>query len=222
MTQPQIDSDLDAGGGTVWQWLGLCAAGLGTVTMTGVIAGFSAKSFEHGWSDFGLRDAAILALIVAITLGLGWLTWRLGRKLLGPDAHIPRRERRSRNILLVSVAIGMVIGIILAGSDMMSASDDPLSVLSDSPIPPALAIGLTLFLVLVLPVLSWQWQKTVDEHERQAYQAGAVAAAYMFLILAPCWWLLWRGGLVPEPNGIILYFAFDITFLIVWFWKKYR
>ena len=222
MTQSQIDSDLDAGGGTVWQWLGLCAAGLGTVTMVGVIAGFSSKSLEHGWSDFSLRDGAILALIVAITAGLGRLSWRLGRKLLGTDAHIPRRERRSRNILLFSCAIGMVIGIILAGSDMMSASDDPLSVLSDGPISPLLAIGMTLFLVLVLPVLSWQWQKAIDEHEREAYQVGAVAAAYMFLILAPAWWLLWRGGLVPEPNGIILYFAFNFTFVIVWFWKKYR
>jgi hypothetical protein len=222
MTEPQIDSDLNAGGGTVWQWLGLCAAVLGTITMSGVVAGFASKSIEYGWSDFSLRDGVILALIVAITVGLGGLSWRLGRKLVGPDAHVPRRERRSRNILLFSCGLGMLIGIILAGSDMMSASDDPLSVLSDSPIPPALAIGMTMFLVLVMPLLSWQWQKSIDEHEREAYQVGAVAAAYMFLILAPAWWLLWRGGLVPEPDGIILYFTFNFTFLIVWFWKKYR
>lgn len=221
MTQPHIDSDPDSGGVTFWHWLGFFTVCLVCVTMIGVVAGFTSVMVEEGWAEFTVRAGGVLALLLAIIAGVFWLGWRLARKLFGSRAQMPRRERRSLNMLMLSFGIGIVLAVILAGADMMSASDDPLSVLSDSPIPPALAIALTLFLVLVLPILGWRWQQSIDEHEREAYQVGAVAAAYMFLILAPAWWLLWRGGLVPEPDGIILYFVFDFTFLIVWFWKKY-
>jgi uncharacterized membrane protein YozB (DUF420 family) len=224
MTQPPMNAEVEAepGGGTIWRWLGLFAAGLATVTMFGMIAGFSAASLEQGWSRFTLLDGAILSVIVAVTAGLGWLTWRLGRKLFGQNGHVPRRERRSRNFLLASGAIGVVIGILLAGTDFMTGGGDPFAVLSSRPLPPTFAIAMAVFLIVFLPALSWQWQKAIDEHERQAYFAGAVVAAYVYMIIAPAWWFLWRGGLVPAPDGIILYFAFNLTFLIVWFWKKYR
>ena len=33
---------------------------------------------------------------------------------------------------------------------------------------------------------------------------------------------LWRGGLLPEPNGTLIFCLFAIIWTAVWFWKKYR
>ena len=222
MTAPQIDRDDDNGGGSPWRWLGLLGAGFASVTMLGAVAGFLSEALKDGWSAFTVRDGVVLGVLVAVAAGCAYAAVRLSRRLFGPEARIPTRERRSRNYLLASFGIGVVTAIVLLSADVMSVSDDPLSILSDSPISPVAAVALSLLLLTVLPVLGWRWQKTVDEHEREAYQSGALAAAYMFQIVAPVWWLLWRGGLVPEVNGIILYLAFDFTFLTVWFWKKYR
>lgn len=222
MTQPQIDSDVHASGGTVWRWLALLAAGLASITMAGVIAGFSTASLEHGWSDFSLRDGAILALLLAVTSGLATLVYRLGRRLLGNKAQVPSRERRSRNILIGSCLFGLVTGMAIAIFGLAGEAENSFAFFTNSAISPAVAIGLTFIVVLIIPLISWQWHRAIDEHERDAYRAGAVAAAYLFMIGAPAWWLLWRGGLVPQPDGVIFYYAFCLLFLIVWLWKKYR
>lgn len=212
----------ETGAGTARHWLGLLGAALGTILTFGAITGFVMASMENGDASLDAKHAAILAAMLAVLGVLLAVCWRLGRRLLGAGARVPTRERRSRNILLLSGAMGAVAGIILSAVAIGNAGiDDPFAMFSSGPIPPLLAIAMVLFLVTVLPFLSWQWQRTIDEHERDAYRAGAVSAAYLFLILAPAWWLLWRGGLVPEPNGVILYLAFNFTFLAVWFWKKY-
>lgn len=217
MTIDDIDSQ--DGGGTIWRWLGLCASIIGGIMALGMIAGFVPVAAEHG---FSLRDAAILAVMLAVTAGLGVLAHRLGVRLLGRKTQIPSRERHSRNILIGSCLFGLVTGMAIAIFGLAGESDNAFALFTNSPIRPAFAIAMTAILVLVLPLISWQWHKAIDEHERDAYRAGAVAGSYLFLIGAPAWWLLWRGGLVPQPDGVIFYYAFCLLFSIVWLWKKYR
>jgi hypothetical protein len=74
-----------------------------------------------------------------------------------------------------------------------------------------------------MPVVLWFWHtRAIDEQEANAYKDGGYYAAYAFLMLTPLWWLLWRGGLLPEPNGFAIYMAFSLVWTIVWLWKKYR
>lgn len=71
--------------------------------------------------------------------------------------------------------------------------------------------------------IAWFWHtRAIDEQEAEAYRDGGYCAAYAYLIGAPTWWFLWRGGLLPEPNGVLIFSAFAIIWSVVWCWKKYR
>lgn len=212
--------DIDTGtGGTLWRWLGLIAAIFATIMAVGMVAGFTAASAGHG---FSLLDGAILGALLMLALGLALLVYRLARPLVGNGAQVPTRERRSRNILIGSSLLGGITGMVIAIVGLSGEDNSAFALLSNGPVHPAVAIGMAFVILFVLPLISWQWHRTIDEHERDAYRSGAVAGAYFFMIGAPVWWLLWRGGLAPRPDGIILYFVFDFVFLAVWLWKKYR
>jgi hypothetical protein len=74
-----------------------------------------------------------------------------------------------------------------------------------------------------MPLMSWYWHaRVIDELEADAYRSGAMLAMYAFWIVAPVWWLLWRGGMLPAPDGVALYLMTTFVALIIWFWKKYR
>lgn len=213
------DSGDASGGGSLWRWLGLLGAWLALIVALGVCAGFAAASAKHG---FSLIDGAIMAVMLAVTIGLALLVYRLGRPLIGMGAHVPARERKAMNILIASFCLGLVIALVLAFAAPKGLEDGAFSILSNSPIEPIVALALCAIILIVIPFGSWQWHRIVDEHERDAYRMGAVAAAYVYLIGAPTWWFLWRGGWLPAPNGIIVYYAFCLTFAAVWLWKKYR
>ncbi len=206
-----------------WHWFGLLAAGLAAIMALGAVTGFVIATVEDGMAEVSPRQWLVGAGLVALAGVLCWVCLWLARRIHGGDAHIPTREKRSRNMLLASAAIGVVTGFALAiGAPADGGMSEPFAMLTDSPLPPALAAGMTAFLLLVMPYLSWRWLCVIDEHERQAYQAGALAASYAFLLGAPSWWLLWRGSLAPEPDGVIIFMIFNLVFLVVWFWKKYR
>ena len=94
---------------------------------------------------------------------------------------------------------------------------------SDSPLPLALAVLLAVFWGVIMPVIAWFWHtRAIDEQEANAYRDGGYYAAYGYLMGAPTWWFLWRGGLLPEPNGTLIFCLFAIIWTAVWVWKKYR
>jgi len=114
--------------------------------------------------------------------------------------------------------------IIVSGISITSGKIiDPFSALLTSPIPLTIVIPLVVFWGVIMPVIAWFWHtRAIDEQEANAYKDGGYYAAYAFLMLTPLWWLLWRGGLLPEPNGVAIYLTFSLVWTIVWFWKKYR
>ncbi|MEQ1726685.1 MAG: hypothetical protein ABL882_12260 [Sphingopyxis sp.] len=136
------------------------------------------------------------------------------------------REARNRNILILCMVLGGVIAAaLIVGSNMMGeATDahwDSLGAFS-GPLPPLLAIALAGVWGIVLPIISLLWLRVIDEHERSAYRDGAEAAAFAYLTGAPIWWILWRGGLVPVPDGVVIFVAFNFIYLAVWLWRKYH
>lgn len=219
MTAPQIDRDDDNGGGTPWRWLGLIGAILAAFFMVAVCAGFATAAWEDG---FDLVSGVILALLLLTTIGLAMLAVRLGRRQFGSGAKVPARERKSLQLLLASFVLGLFMALILVIASPTGVESASLSILSNDPIDPVVALIMCAIILFVIPYGSWQWHRAVDEHERDAYRMGAVAAAYVYMLGAPLWWFLWRGGFVPAPNGIILYDAFCLSFAAVWLWKKYR
>lgn len=209
----KLEDDGSNGRRVVW----IAAAGLGIVMTGGAIVGFMSEVNSSG-DDFKSGPAlAALVLFIAIIAGLSYSILRNARKLKQSEYPLSRREKLNNQILAGSGIFGGVVAVVLV------ISGDVSSGISDRPISPAIAIGGAFAVGVLAPLLSWYWHaRIVDEQEDAAYRSGALIAIYAFWYVAPMWWLLWRGGILPAPDGIALYMMTTFITVIVWFWKKYR
>jgi len=206
-------------GGRRVRWMML--SGLGIVMTAGAIAGYLAEHQSQGGGPLDTIGIIVVAVFLAIIAGLSFAIWRNGSKLKDRHGRLPRREKLNQRIIVFCALLGGGIAIALMASATAEYGDP--SVFTEVPIKPWVAIVLALIIGVGMPVLSVYWHyRVIDEQEADAYRSGALIAAYTFWIGAPVWWLLWRGGLVPAPNGVAIYMVTTFIALIIWFWKKYR
>ena len=196
----------------------ITGAALVAIFGVGMIAGMTAAHVDRGG---GAPSATLIALIAGaglLTAGAAYLAWRQASAMARSDGGATARERRNRTVLIVCGAIGGLMGAMLT---LMGPS--PFSAFTGEPLPAWLAIGFAAIVALLIPPISIYWHRhVVDEQEAAAYSKGALFGLYVFWIGAPTWWFLWRGGLVPAPDGVIIYFATIIVAGAVWMWAKYR
>ena len=65
-------------------------------------------------------------------------------------------------------------------------------------------------------------KRHIDEIE-QATQLWSVAAAgTVVILLYPIWYLLWRGQMIAEPNGHVMFAALCVVMIAAYMWKKFR
>ncbi len=174
---------------------------------------------ETGW---GPRNWIAVILIAVLLMIGGAALW--GLKLLKPwarlDEPISPKTRKARNLLLASGALGGLIGGVLAISVLNM--EDPFALFSNGPMSPAVVVPVLAVWLLVVPAISVQWHRSVDEHEAEAYNFGGLAGLYLYAFLAPAWWLAARGGLVPAPDTMAIYLIVMGVWCIGWFWRRYR
>lgn len=214
---PMAEAD-DIGSRRLWRFVRIGLLALVGVGLLGMVAGFVAIHIQEGGA---LSRAAILFLAGALfaLAGCAWLLWREVNKPTGEEP-LTSRERLNRNILIGCGALGGLIGLAMTLSQ--GRLDGRMEVFSSDPLPGGVALVLALLIGVLLPAVSIYWHRSaVDELEEEAYKTGALYAIYVYMTGAPVWWLLWRGGFVPAPDGIIIYFATIITLGVVWFRKKH-
>ena len=204
-------------------WIMLAA--LGIVMISGFIAGFTAQHQSEGGGAFTGIAAAILAAAILAIIGLGYWAWQNAKAMKVPGENLTRRELLNHNILLGCVFLGGVMGFAIAASGISNTSDnaaDPFAALIAGPLPLHILVPIIIVWGIIMPVIAWFWHtRIIDEQEANAYRDGGYYAAYAFLLLTPLWWLLWRGGFLPEPDGVAIYITFSLVWTAVWFWKKY-
>jgi hypothetical protein len=206
------------------------AAGLKTVVLSavlGLILLFSVGAIAG--AGFALLDGeadtspATVAILVAVALAAALLAaWGLLRlkPWAGADEPMSPKTRKARTLLFASGALGGVIGAVLALATI--SMDDPFALYSNSPLPSALVIPILAVWFLVVPVISLQWHRSADEHEKESYQFGALAAIYLYAFIAPAWWLAARAGLMPRADSMVIYLIVLGVWLVGWFWRRYR
>ncbi len=200
--------------------LGMILCGFGIIMLLGAITGFLSAHMEEGGGPLNIAGYAILAAFISVTLALAFAIWRLFRQMKRSDQKVPQREKVYNRFLIGSFLFGGVTGLILAMTGSFDETEAGL--ISNDAMSPMLAIILSIALGVIVPAITFYWHKNlVDEQEEAAYRFGALIAMYAFWFIAPVWWLLWRGGMLPEIDGIALYFMTIFVALIVWFWKKY-
>ena len=214
-----FDADEDAGSnGKRILWMSLC--GFGIIMLLGAITGFLSAHMEEGGGPLKLSGYAILAAFISVALALAFAIWKLFRQMQQSDQKLPQREKVYNRFLIGSFLFGGATGLVLALTGSFDANENNLFATGD--MSPVLAIILSIALGVIVPVITFYWHKNVvDEQEEAAYRFGALIAMYAFWFIAPVWWFLSRGGMLPEVNGIALYFITIFVTLIVWFWKKY-
>lgn len=221
-TMANLEDEGSNGRSVLW----MVVAGIGIVITLGAIAGFMGEHQADGGGELSGVALAVLVSFGAIIAGLSYAIWRNARKMKISGEIMTKREKLNRNIVMACGVLGGVMGAVMAAGGFLNAPDesaDPLSVLFAGPMPVAIALSLVFGWAVVMPVVAWFWHtRAIDEQEASAYRDGGYYAAYAYLILAPVWWLLWRGGLLPEPNGVAIFLIFSLIWSAVWFWKKYR
>jgi hypothetical protein len=136
---------------------------------------------------------------------------------IGPGEAAARA--RSRRLLLYFVvlgAIGGVIGFVTALLEPNSAN-----LLSGRSVPPAFAIVAAIVILVAVVIGSLRYHSVIDEFERRDNLIAATWGANLLLGGYPVWLLLWKGGLVPEPQHLILYLAVLLTSGGVYLYRKF-
>jgi hypothetical protein len=205
--------------------LWVIVSGLGIVMTAGAVAGYLDAHEAQGGGTIGTAEILTLCVCAAIIIGLAYAIWRNVGKMKASNEGLTRREKLNRNMTYGFVLVGGAIGLLLTFYDTSVGNLDTgaLPIFSDNPVPPVMALMIVFFWAVIMPIIAWFWHKrAIDEQEASAYRDGGYYAAYAFLIGAPMWWMLWRGGFAPEPDGVAIFMLFASLWTAVWFWKKYR
>lgn len=175
------------------------------------IAGMLAAGAEHD----GPHSAAYYAILVGAVFVAGGAIWVIVRNLAAFRLPASPRMRKSRILLYACLAVGLVAGVGMALAEGPEAANLGTLFSATAPISANAAI-LLVVTMLIATALSARWHMLLDEHERLAYDFGAVAAIYAYIIVSVCWWLLARGGLAPAPDGYLIFWLVMIVWIIGW------
>lgn len=217
MSNKTENTDLD--GRSQLKYIALLSVyGLLNIFTIGFIFGYLNLHFSDNHESLSLIDLLTLSIAFLAILIFGYATYHTHKARKKVTEALTPKERLNRNILLFSTFLAVIMSLIFFWQNI-----EENAIFSNAPIPTFTAILLAIIWAIVLPVIYIYWyKKATDEQEIYAYQKGAYYASHFYLIAAPLWWILWRGGLVPEPNGIAIFIIFNCIWSGIWLWKKYR
>ena len=197
--------------------LKLGVGGLVAVFATGGAVGAGVAAAERGLT-FG-RAAVIAGFALVALAAAAWVVVLVRRaRSTGPEA---RGVTTARRMVVVSGAIGGVLGVLLALAAIRRGGDPGFEPFSTAPLPPLLAAAAIAVLVLVIPV-TWIWHRNIDEHESAAYRLAALIALYVYFWLSVVWWLAARGGFLPAVDGMAIFVATITVWGLAWAWARFR
>ena len=209
--------DENAGGRQIL-WMMLST--LGIMATIGAVIGYLAAHQAEGGGPLDTAAIVTVTVLTAIIAALSFVIWRGRHRIKNSGFRETSRDKMNVRMTWGSGIFGGLIALALIAGDIMGANDG--NIFGNGALPPALAIIVSVAIGIVLPAVTYYWHKRViDEQEEAAYRTGALIAIYAFWFIAPGWWLLWRGGMLPEPDGVALYLMTTFVALIIWFWRKY-
>jgi len=186
--------------------------GLALIFLLAVLGGYTVGTLEARTPDaYDVLVIGGLAIFIAL---IAWAMWRLWPSR-GDDPEAPR-VKRSRTIVYALMGTSVVCGVALGLADGPDAS-----VFAGGPISP-LAAGIAIFVWLgIMPIVTWLWWRSIDEHEGEAYRDGAFVAGHAYLFIAPAWWMATKAGWLPPQDPLFVFVIISIIWSLVWLIKKY-
>jgi len=139
--------------------------------------------------------------------------------MVEPDwqARAKQRQKRINGVVGALFCVGLVSGFLVGFFE-----DENAGLVAANSIPPWLAIASAIVFVIAVSYGSWKLMQVSDEHERVIHTKTTVVAGNVMLIGYPTWFILWKGGLVPEPDALWLFLAGIISSALAFAWYKFR
>jgi hypothetical protein len=138
-----------------------------------------------------------------------------------PRGEGERRDsarRRKRWLIVAMLAlVGVVPGFYLGYQDGAAMAESRPAIWS--PTLAAVLAGLYLVAVIGGGLLLG---KVTDELERQRGYQAASFAGLALMVVYPTWFLLWRGGFVPEPVHWMLFVLFWLSLAAASLYYRFR
>ncbi len=142
------------------------------------------------------------------------------------DAHLGegeraerRRSRRFWAAMSVTAILGMPLGFFLGQS---AARNGGSMTEAFTALPPIAVVALLALAVAGLTLTCWYFLKSVDEVEILDNLWGSTAGFYVYMVLFPVWWALWKTDLVGEPNDWIILGASFAAGTLAYLARKWR
>ncbi|MDM7958012.1 hypothetical protein [Blastomonas sp.] len=133
------------------------------------------------------------------------------------QARAKHRKRRINLVVGTLFAIGLVSGFLVGFFE-----DEQAGLVAANSIPPWLAVASAILFVVATTLGSWKLTQVSDEHERTIHTKTTLLAGNVLLIGYPTWFILWKGGIVSEPDAMWLFLAgFGIS-IVAYGWYKLR
>jgi MFS family permease len=137
-----------------------------------------------------------------------------------PPSDYERIERgRRRRKFAIIAAMGAVGGI--GGGIVGARESDQLFDLAH-PWPPMLCLALAASFLLAVAVGNLILRRQIDEVERMAKLRATHAGAMLFLVGYPVWFLLWKGGFVPEPQHVAMFAIVLVASVLASLFYRFR
>jgi hypothetical protein len=133
------------------------------------------------------------------------------------QARAKQRTRRINTVVGALFAVGLVSGFLVGFFE-----DKNAGLVAANSIPPWLAVVSAIVFVVSVSYGSWKLMQVSDELERVVHTKTTVVAGNVMLIGYPTWFMLWKGGLVPEPDALWLFAAGIFSSALAYAWYKYR
>lgn len=146
----------------------------------------------------------------------------MGDRKIGTNREIGPGERaskaQSRRMMLTYGGLmlgGVVLGLVLSFLE----HEVPAGI---GTFPPAFAIGTVVFYLVLIAGGCWRYYRSIDELELKNNYVGAIWGVNIYMTLYPCWYLLWKGGMVAEPMHDTLFVITVAATMVAYFWHKFR
>ena len=187
--------------------------GLTAVFSIAFLAGYTVAVTEQGGLNaYAIGTIAAGLVLIGLTVFISYKLWPKGT-----HEAVPAREKKSQHILWAAV----VIGVLLGGYMAVASGDNPDGVFSNEPVTASFAVISIATWLIIVPIITWMWWRTIDEHEADAYREGALVSAHVYIFLAPTWWMAARAGWAPQQDPMIVLVIVSIVWSIVWLYRKY-
>jgi len=173
------------------------------------------------WSAWTWQTKVIFGLNLLIGAGAVWgfLSLRPWQVLKRAEEQVSPATLRTQRLFglagLVSILAVVALAIGVRGADGNPVWSNNQNV----------SIGFAIVAIavwLVAMALSWWWYFSADEHERRANDVGFLVGGGVSIAVTPVWWILWRAGVLPAPDAMVIWYLTMIGVGIGWAWYRNR